>query len=476
MLLRKHRVAADETGASLIVVLGVTAVGLILSALIATSLVSSLGFSSASRAGLQSQAAADAGVAAARAGLNIVNNCATQTAPGRYASADPAYTVTIQYKVASGWQDGCPTAAASQVRILSVGAADAEGVAGYSGGDARTVEAILEWLAPGVAPSGIAMYLYEGGVVEANSTFDFSESSGAGLIVKNGDLDCAKNNSVYNGSIVVNGKLTFSGTCEVTGSAWVSALATLGSATPAIGQDLSAGSVSPNPPGTKVGGTYTQGGALPTIPSWTDVPYAPATWLEPDGTPFQVDTWTTAAQCKLPNGNLGGTGGKGLVVNALGCTGGPTADHNTTVRLTSDVVIYANKFSWDAINSLQFTSSSAATHRIWFITPDGVADNMPTCNTTAATPNTQGNFTIKNGFSIAATLSAFVYTPCAFEGKNGFTWRGQIYSGAYSAVKNNPSIEFVPVGVAGFDLDGGTSVPVITTPKPGQLLSNRNLS
>ena len=471
MLLRKHRVAADETGASLIVVLGVTAVGLILSALIATSLVSSLGFSSASRAGLQSQAAADAGVAAARAGLNIVNNCATQPTPGTYSSTDPGYTATVQHNDGSGWQNGCPTAATTQVRIVSTGSAAAHGVAGYSSGDASKVEAVVQWLTPGPKPSGVAMYLYKGGVVEANSNIDLTESTGPGLVVRDGNFDCDKNNSVINGSISVEGNLNFTQNCTVNGSAWVSGAAALGSGK--IGQNLTSNSVTPNPPGTHVGGTYTQSGVTPAAPGWVDIPYAPDTWRDSNGDLFEVKSLTTSsAECKLPDGNLGGTAGEPIILDARGCTGGgPSLNQNTTVKLTSDVVIYADRFDWPINNTLSFESSSTAVRRIWFITPDYVADGQPTCD-----PSTQGDFSIKNTFSVEAPVSSFLYTPCAFDAKNTFSWRGQIYSGAYSNVKNNSSFVFVPVGVAGYDLSSGTATPEITHPQPGILLSNRNLT
>lgn len=474
MLLRKHRIAADETGASLIVVLGVTAVGLILSALIATSLVSSLGFSSASRAGLQSQAAADAGVAAARAGLNITNNCATQPTPGTYASTDPAYTAVIQSNNGAGWQNGCPTTATTQVRIVSSGSAAAHGVAGYSSGDASKVEAVVQWLTPGPKPSGVAMYLYKGGVVEANSNIDLTESSGpAGIVIKDGNFDCDKNNSVINGSISVQGNLTFTQNCTVNGNAWVSGTAALGSGK--IEQKLTSVSVTPYPPvPTHVGVEYIQSGVIPAAPGWVDIPYAPATWRDSNGDLFEVKSLTTSsAECTLPNGNLGGTvSGKPVILDARGCTGGgPSLNQNTTVKLTSDVVIYADRFDWPSNNKLSFESSSTAVRRIWFITPDYVADGQPTCD-----PSTQGDFSIKNTFSVEAPVSSFLYTPCAFDAKNTFSWRGQIYSGAYSYVKNNSSFVFVPVGVAGYDLSSGTPTPDITHPQPGILLSNRNLS
>ena len=474
-----HHQRSDESGSALVVVVGVMAVGLILTALAMNSVVNGLGFTTATRAGVQSQGGAEAGLAAARAGLfpdatSHLNTCASQPTSGNYASLTspgPIYDANVEQYDATGWHLGCPTAATTQVRVTSTGTAQARGVAGQSAGDTSKVEAVLKWIPPGTVPSGVGMYLYGGAAVEANSSLDLSESTSAGLMIKNGDLYCNKNGTVINGSVLVNGNLTFADKCSVNGSAWVASSATLGSGL--IAHDLTAGSVSPNPPGTHVGGTYTQGGSLPVVPQWTDLAYTPTDWLDSTGSPFEVKP---LAGCALPNGTLGGTVlGKPVIMNALACTGGPTVTNNTTVKLTSDVVIFAQQFNWD-VNSLVFQSATTAEHRVWFITPDYVADHTPSCQSTLASPNTQGNFTINNGFAIDAKISAFLYTPCAFDGKNGFTWHGQIYSGQYSYVENNPSFTFVPMGVAGADLGTGLSTSPIPYPKPGAVVSIRDLS
>lgn len=464
----------DDRGSALAAVLGVMAVGLILTALIMTSIVGAYGFSSGTRAGVQSQASADAGIAAAHTGLFKTGNCAAQATPGTYKSTSaPAYTATVQYDDGTGWVAGCPILTATRIKIVSIGAAQANGVNGASSGNSSKVEAVFAYLTPGVDPSGIGMYLYRGGTVESNSTLDLSEANGAGLMIKNGPLDCAKNNTVINGSVLVNGNLTFSGSCRVNGSAWVAGAATLGSGS--VRDNLVAASVSPNPPGTRVGGTYTQGGAMPVVPGWAEVGYTPANWLDATGALFEVKTVTTAAACKLPDGNLGGTiAGKPLILNALGCSGGPTASNNTTVKLTSDVVIFGQVFDFSSVNSLVFQSATTAAHHIWFITPDYVAGGAPSCLRSPAVQN-QGNFSVKNGFTISDPIDAMLYTPCAFEGFNGFEWRGQLYSGEYSSAKNNPVFTFVPVGVAGVDLDTGGSTTTITVPQPGAVVSRRDL-
>lgn len=469
MLLRLDRNRRkDESGSALIVVIGVMTVALILTAVAMSSVVNGLGYSTATRAGVQSQAAAEAGIAAARAGLNVIGNCAAQPGALYASNTAPKYTATVEYDAGSGWQTGCPTATTTRVRITSTGDATATGVAGQSAGDTSKVEAVLRWLTPGVTPTGTGMYFYGGVGVESNSVLDLSESKSAGLMIKDGNLDCMKNNGVFNGSVLVRGDLNFSKDCRVNGSAWVTGMADLGSKGFVAG-DLTAPSSNPADPTNQVGGDYLPGGAIPDVPGWSEIGWAPDSWLDADGQKYEVRT-LSGVTCKLPNGSLGGTvSGKPVIIDARGCPeGGPAADNNTTVKLTSDVVIYAKQFDWK--NKVEFKSSSTAARRLWFVTPDGdLTDNKPTC----VAP---GDFTVWNNLVITAPVAAFLYTPCAFQGVNGFTWNGQIYSGKYSNVKNNPSFAYTPIGIAGTDLDTGAPTPIIDNPQPGAVVSIRDLS
>ncbi len=473
MLLKRFIPLQSERGSAMVAVIGVLAVGLILSTLIMASIVSGLGWSTFSRASVQSHASADAGIVAARIGLFNAGDCNTQSTSGVYVSASsPSYRVTVERNDGSGWVAGCPTALTTQVRLTSTGTAAAPAVAGVSAGDSTSVEAVYEYLRPGVNPSGVAVYVHNDFTVEANSSFDLSEAGSTGLIVKNGTFTCDKNNSVINGSVVVIGNLTFDGKCTVTGSAEVSGLATLGAGQ--INGDLSAAAVNPNPPGSKVGGTYTQTSVVPPAPDWVNLTYKPTDWVTAAGLPYEVKTVITPGQCKLVGGNLGGTvPGYPMILDALGCADGLTLNQNTVIKMTSDIVIFANKFDFPQNNGLTFQSSSTAAHRLWLITPDNgpAGDKAPTCD-----PVTQGLFDIKNTFEIKKPIAAMLYTPCGFSAKNTFVFNGQIYAGGESDAKNNPAFTFVPMGAAGVDFDSATTPKTITKPQPGGLLSMRDIS
>ena len=501
MLLKhwEHKRTTNERGSALIAVLGVMVVGLLLTTLIASSVVRAFGFSTSTRAAMQSHAAADAGVAAARAGLYVPGNCALQPTPGQYVSSGSlVYTATILSDSGTGFAAGCPTLTTTRVQILSKGTAQASGVAGVTAGNTRTVEATFNYITPGPQPSGPAIYLYSGGVVEANSLMKLTNGGNGGLVVQNGNLDCSKNNAQIVGDIVVKGDLTFTGSCQVVGNAIVTGLATLGSGS--ITQNLSASGVNPNPPGAHVGGTYTQTTAVPATPPWTDVTYSPLDWTDSNGV-FQVSTAPIPLSCTLSSGSLGGTSlgsDRPVILDMRNCPGGPVAGNNTAISLTSDVVIFAEQFNW--ANSLTFGSSNSSVHRLWFITPDYAPDGKPTCNyqylpgtatnKSPGTPNpnfnpstaVQGDFVVNNSLTVSQVFAttnlvrAMLYTPCAFIGKNGFTWNGQIYAGAYSALQNNPTFSTDSVGIAGHDLGTGLPSTVITNPKPGSVISNRDLA
>lgn len=458
----------SDRGSSIIPVLAIAAIGVVVSGMLSSSIVGGLTFTNSTRSDVQAQASADAGVAAARAGL-YAGNCGSQPTTATYAATTGSvrYSAKVQRLVSGAWQDGCPASLSPQVRVVSTGRA--VNAAGNIDGDPVVVEAIFNFLWPGVTPSGVGMYLYGGGTVEANASLDLSESSGGGLVIKNGNFVCAKNNSVLNGDVVIIGNLDFQNKdCAINGNASVSGSVALGSHG-SISGDLTAGSVSPNPPGSKVGGTYTQSAAIPASAPWTDVAYTPADWVDSTGIPYQIVT-LSGSSCTQPGGNFGGLGGAPTIINALACSSGIQVTNNTTFKLTSDVVIFAPKFSWGAINQLNFASSDSTKHKLWFITPDTTVDAIPTCSAAL------GNFAINNSFQIQSPIDAMLYTPCAFDGTNGFVWRGQLYAGGYSNVKNNPAFTYAQVGIAGHNLETGGPTNTVLTPTPGSLISNRNVT
>jgi len=447
---RQGQKQASDTGSALMAVIAVMAIATIITVTVVGVSFYSLGFTSATRAGVQSMAAAESGVNVAEVGL-------TQgTCLPRFTRTTPAFTADMSYSlspVGDAWVSGCPGSgvAAVRVRVLSTGTAVSTGVAGNSDGDRSTVEAVFSYVSavlPGVQPTGPAMYLYGGVVFRNNANLLVSARGRAAIQIKNGNLECS-NNTVIEGDVVVsNGNLNISG-CAIEGNAWASGAATLGQVT----GNLTSGSVnvSATTLPSRVGGLFTQyltGTVIPPVPGWVDVGYVPGDWVDSAGVPYKVTP--IGVNCTIDAARLAAAanGAQPVIINALSlCPLGVKASGD--VNLTNDVVIFAHRF--DFINNVRFKSSTTSQHKLWFVTPDTVADGAPTCGAP------QGHFSMKNGFTIAPTVDAMLYTPCRLEAMNTFEWRGQLYANGANDFKNNTRFESVALGLPRINLDTGTA-------------------
>ena len=444
----RPRRAADE-GSALMGVIAVMAIILAITTTVVGVSFYSLGLTSATRAGVQS-------IAAAESGVNVVEVSLTQgTCLPQYTRTTPAFTADVSYSLsatADTWISGCPAAGvpAVRIRVMSTGTAVSTGVAGNTDGDASTVEAVFSYVPavlPGVQPTGAAMYLYGGVVFMNNANLLVAESGRAAIQVKNGSMRCA-NNTVIEGDVVVsNGDLNISG-CAIEGNAWASGAATLGQVTGNLTSATVNVSAATLP--SRVGGVYTKYQTttnIPPVPDWFDVAYTPGDWVDSAGVPYRVTS--IGDNCTIDAARLAAAanGSKPVIINALAlCPLGVKASGD--VNLTNDIVIFAQKF--DFINNVRFKSSTTAQHKLWFVTPDNVADARPTCGLK------QGDFSMKNGFTIAPTIDAMLYTPCRLEAMNTFEWRGQLYANGANDFKNNTRFESVALGLPGINLDTGT--------------------
>ncbi len=219
-----RRLRAEEKGAGLAMVIGLLAVSLLTTSLVASSVVAATQYTSVTRAGVQSQAAAEAGIAVARAGL-IAGNCAANA--NRYASAagaTPEYVATIWVPSGSGWVRGCPPGTTTQVRILSTGYATAEGAGGATGRDVASLEAVLSATsAPqSIIASGPAVYAYSAGSFGNGGELVSLDGSTPEVIVATGNVTC-NNNFQATANLVVNGgNLTVDNGCDISGNVYAS--------------------------------------------------------------------------------------------------------------------------------------------------------------------------------------------------------------------------------------------------------------
>jgi len=213
----------DDEGIALAAAIGVMAVGLLLSALILGSVVNGLGFTSATKAGVQSQAAADSGIAIAETALYsgvYSGTCNYSSAPG----ATPEYSVKMFRNAGASWVQGCPNGSTTQVKVVSTGAAAAKAVSAQSGNDASRVEAV--YLLPStpstIAATGPAVYAYSSQGFSGSGTLVTVDGQSPNVMVKEGNVTCSGGAAMQGDLVVNNGDLTLSGSCGVTGNVWAS--------------------------------------------------------------------------------------------------------------------------------------------------------------------------------------------------------------------------------------------------------------
>jgi cytoskeletal protein CcmA (bactofilin family) len=224
-----RRVRDEEEGAGLAAVIGLLAVSLLTTSLVATSVVQATEYTTVTRAGVQSQAAAEAGIAVARAGL--INGTCTANA-NRYASATgavPEYVATVWVPSGSSWVRGCPPGTATQVRILSTGYAQSEGVNGADGRDETSIEVILSATSvpTTIVATGPAIYAYNSQGFGGGGKLVTIGGTDTSIMIKEGNVDCTGGAAGDADIVVNNGYLTVSGGCVITGNAYASGRVTL---------------------------------------------------------------------------------------------------------------------------------------------------------------------------------------------------------------------------------------------------------
>lgn len=262
---RLRRLVRTERGAALSAVVGLMAVGVVLTAVVASSVITATGVTTSVRAGVQSQAAAEAGVAAARNGL-VTGTCAANA--GRYTSSvAPEYVATVWTKVSGSWVRGCPANTTVETRILSSGYSTNDGQGGVSGRDQTNIEVVLSTIAattttttttPTPQPvtltaSGPAIYAYNASGFGGSGKLVSIDGSSPSVLVKTGDVTCSGGSSGQADWVIDGGAFTVNGSCNITGTVWVDkALSVSGG--PSIGGSAVAASINLSG-SSKIGGS-----------------------------------------------------------------------------------------------------------------------------------------------------------------------------------------------------------------------------
>ncbi len=223
-----RRVRDEDRGAALVAVLGLMTVSLLTTSLIATSIVTSTAYTTTARAGVQSQAAAEAGIAVARAGLRTPGSCAAEGNSYESTTA-PEFEATIWVPSGASWVRGCPPGTATQVRILSTGFAQADGVVGAVGRDETSIEVILSSASvpTQIEATGPAVYAYNSAGFGGGGRLVSVDGSSPDILIREGNVNCTGGASGQADIVVNNGSLTVSAGCSISGNVWASGRVTL---------------------------------------------------------------------------------------------------------------------------------------------------------------------------------------------------------------------------------------------------------
>lgn len=486
----------DDRGSVMVPVIGLMAVLAIVTVVITGSVVQSLGLTSATRASVQSTAAAESGINYARAQLSagtVADVCSPViTAPPGLGTD---FTVSVSYSpdlAGDTFIDGCPGANPVQrLKLTSVGTAAASGVAGVSSGDEQAVEAIFAVTQSSgpITGSGAAIYAFSSGGFGNTGQLVSVDGSEATVHIKTGDVSCDNSAGVPDGFVVQNGGIEVNNTCNITGdlwardyvrisnsvvvggnvygsslrmsntsrvlgTAWILGHSELRNSSKVMGllttKTIDA-SASATPGGRDVRNPNTpESKTMPTVADWVDFGYNMADW--PGYTEYVLSNCSAAGLQIAVDALAGGPG----VINALGCSE-VSLSNTFELKLKNDVAIFGTRFSFN--NQAKITTP--VDRRLWLISPDPVADGVPT------TTNC-GPLSINNSFSFTPTVKVMVYTPCRVEFNNSISMYGQVFSGTAS-LNNSTTMYFVPVGLPGVDLATGGEATAPTGPPAGQL-------
>ena len=448
-----RRLRTEERGVALAAVIGLMVVGLLLTTLIVSSVTSGLGATTATRAGVQSQAAAEAGIAVAKVAFEA-GSCLAQTQPGVFVSATgavPQYSASVYWRPLSGgaWTQGCPVVLQTQVRIVSTGTAAASGVAGQSAKDVSYAESIYNLI--GI---GAAVYGYSSTGSTGNGTFVSVDGSAPAFFVRTGDVNCSGSIAGMTDIVVQNGSLTTSGNCTIPGNAWSSGSMSITGSASVGGLAWSLSSITAAP-GKIVGARWPYAvtppaPVAPVVPPWIDFPYDITRWPG-----FTTVVVLSGSSCSIPT--LASTP---EIIDARSCTN--ALNLPGIVSLSNDVVVFANQF---AVDHTSISSSTTVPHKLWLITPDSIANSTPDC------PGGSSNtFGLGPNFTSDATAAVLIYTPCAINLGSNVSLYGQVFAGIV-AMGGGPTVAYVPVGLPGVSMATGS----LSYGFALQVVSNRNV-
>ncbi len=216
----------NEKGSAILGVLGVMGVTVVIAVTTTTASLHAVGITSANRASVEAEAAAEAGIDYA-ASMLATSVCAAQYT----SSTAPIFSVVVSYSnlatspgtTDASWVSGCPTLASAQrLKLVSTGTANSPGVAGNTTGNIRKVEAIYPYVpsppAYTITPSGPATYSYSQQDPTINNlTITQGGNVRPTLVYLSGSATCTSGSQITGDVILGGGGLSITAGCTING-------------------------------------------------------------------------------------------------------------------------------------------------------------------------------------------------------------------------------------------------------------------
>ncbi|MDE0546718.1 hypothetical protein [Microbacterium sp. C7(2022)] len=514
MLVRiNNQFSRDDTqrGSTLVVVLIVMLVLSIAGLTLAAIVTSTTGMLVSNRSTAESRAAADAGLAEGVAQARRTGDFCSLSLSS--ASA-PSYTVTS-------------SCADNKVTFVSTGT-------GKSAGQTKT-QAVYNYTVPAVTGEGAELVFFNAGTDSVEFTNHVvHESSGLATVLfpSGGAFECK---TTVPANVYTAGSMLGQSGCTINGSLFAGGAnpvntdkaVYLNNSDQVLGNVVAVGNVLLGNSPAKIGGTLTVPKTAKVITRWSDTLTTPTSvdasinggktngivWSDSLGKPtfdpwfdynFKASDWPgydivtlTATSTPYNCTNFKGSAttfwntyitglSKNTVVDATVCTGGwdTALGADSTASIGVNVAFIGTHFT---LGNFTLKPKTGTTPKAWFIVPDKVADNKPTCPSATSGGGGNGNGNgngnggggssstdgwIETDASVNVTVTSMMYTPCIIQIGNGGTWTGSMYSGSLND-GGTITIKTVPIGWPG---QWGSSGSGSTgTPTLGSLVSQRDV-
>lgn len=332
---------ASDEGSVFLAVIGLMVFVLLASTALMSTVVQGLGTTTASRADLQSQAAAEAGIARVEA-IVLQNKCAITGGP-TFTGTNPTYTAKVYTRASAtaAWSasPSCPSSVAGEAKIVSSGSASANGLAHQRSGNVSVTSA--EFSAPAtpttIPTTGPAVYAYSQQSIGGGGHIIYTGTPLPNLTINNGVLDCSGGASITANIIIGTGSLTLSGSCNVTGNIFVpnGTFAITNNTSLAIHGNIVAKAVALNTSGTITGSVWATQRA--DLTGWSGTITGDLTApIISETAGMNVAGTSTATTSATYSGWYTLTGS--LKTSSFSSTGGPTPRFSGTMQTSGTVI------------------------------------------------------------------------------------------------------------------------------------------